>query len=140
MLVAITFTSCQVDTEEIAFEHDQCNYCKMSIVDRRHAAQFVTKKGKQYKYDSIECMVHALNENNDIGLPALLKVADYETRKMTDAGKATYLISPEIRSPMGEFLSAFETQEKAILAQKQHSGTLYSWDELKQFLKKKKSK
>lgn len=30
----------------------------MTIVDKQHAAQVVTKKGKAYSFDAIECMVH----------------------------------------------------------------------------------
>ena len=57
--------SCKVEPEAIEYGKDQCSFCEMNIVDKTHAAQYVTKKGKQFKFDAIECMVNDLNEKNE---------------------------------------------------------------------------
>jgi len=104
----------------------------MNIVDKQHAAQYVTKKGKQFKFDAIECMVNDVVAKNDENSIAKLLVADYGTDgNMVDATSATYLICKEIKSPMGAFLSAFSTNEKAMETQKKLGGDIYTWTTLK---------
>lgn len=134
LLLAI---SCKVAPEPIEYGKDQCDFCKMNIVDQTHSAQFVTAKGKQFKFDAIECMVNYLDQNNEEKI-AFLLVADYgNPGEMTHAEKATYLISPSIKSPMGANLSAFSEKKLAKEAQQKHSGEIYAWETLKQKLSDK---
>jgi copper chaperone NosL len=123
--------SCNVEPEKIDYGKDQCSFCVMNIVDKTHSAQYVTKKGKQFKFDAIECLVHDLNENDESDL-AIILVANYDNPgEMIDAAKATYLISPEIKSPMGANLSAVLTLEIANELQQKHTGEIYTWETLK---------
>ncbi|MEA1785224.1 nitrous oxide reductase accessory protein NosL [Arenibacter sp. GZD96] len=127
---ALLLIGCKVDPEPINYGTDGCRFCSMTIVDRQHAAQIVTKKGKAYKFDATECMLHYLNELETAQI-ALYLVNDYNTpSELIDATKATYLISPGIPSPMGAFLTAFSTHEEAAFAQEGHTGTVYSWPAL----------
>lgn len=122
--------SCKVEPEPINFGHDACHFCKMTIVDQQHAAQYVTKKGKQFKFDAIECMVLQLEEVDQQTIGILL-VSDYsQPNHMTNAKQATYLICKEIKSPMGAFLSGFENQEMASSTKTDLGGDLYTWQEL----------
>jgi copper chaperone NosL len=106
----------------------------MNIVDKTHAAQYVTKKGKQFKFDAIECMVNDVSEKKQEEL-AILLVANYGSPgEMIPAKTATFLISKEIKSPMGANLSAFSMLEKAQEFQHKHSGKIYSWEALQQKL------
>ena len=124
--------SCKIEPETIDFGKDQCSFCIMNIVDKTHASQYVTKKGKQFKFDAIECMVNGLNEKNEDDI-AILLVANYgNPGEMIDAATATFLISKEIKSPMGANLSAFSSRNKAEELQQKHGGTIYSWETLKQ--------
>lgn len=130
-LIFVILTACSIEPVPIDYGKDACHYCKMNIVDRQHAAEIVTKKGKAFKYDSIECMLNDF-KNRDKNEIALFLIADYATPgKFVDATKATYLISDAIPSPMGANLTGFERKENAIKIQKEKSGTLYSWNELK---------
>jgi copper chaperone NosL len=124
------FFSCDIAPEEINYGTDACSFCKMTIVDQKHASQYVTKKGKQYKFDAIECMVNDISENGQEHLGILL-VADFENPgNMVDADHAVYMINEAIKSPMGANLSGFASQEAAESIQKEHGGKLYSWKEL----------
>lgn len=129
--------SCKVSPEAIEYGKDQCSFCKMNIVDKTHAAQLVTAKGKQFKFDAIECMVNYLGENSE-EKTALLLVANYgNPGEMIDAESAAYLISSEIKSPMGANLSALSTIEKAQELQQKHSGEIFTLETLKQKLSDK---
>jgi len=102
----------------------------MTVVDKQHAAQFMTKKGKTYSFDAIECMLNHAKEidENDV---ATFLVNDYQTPgELIEANQATFLISKNIPSPMGEYLSAFNGIENAQAAKEQHGGDLFTWSEL----------
>jgi copper chaperone NosL len=109
----------------------------MTIVDRQHASQLVTSKGKVYKFDAIECMINYADENQDTEY-AHTVICDFkQPGELIDATKAAYLISPEISSPMGAFLSGFKTKEEAIITQKEYGGSIYNWIELNNHFKNK---
>lgn len=131
VLVLLT-VSCKAEPDAIEYGKDQCSFCIMNIVDKTHSAQYVTKKGKQFKFDAIECMVNDLTEKNEDDM-AIILVADYgKPGQMVDAESATFLISMEIKSPMGANLSAFSTKELAIETQEKHTGQIFTWNALKQ--------
>ena len=123
--------SCNVEPAIINYGSDGCYFCKMTIVDQQHAAQFVTKKGKQFKFDAIECMLNEMSEK-EISNIAIYMVSDYASpQSMTDAQNATFLISPEIKSPMGANLSAFSKKGNAQQFIKTNEDKLYSWATIK---------
>lgn len=131
LIILTLLVACKVEESPINYGKDACHFCKMTIVDKQHAAEIVTKKGKPYKYDAIECMVRELNneDENDI---ALVLINDYSTPgKLVDARSATYLISENLPSPMGANLTGFQNKLDAELVYKEKSGKLLTWNELK---------
>lgn len=131
-----TLIGCTSTPKPIAYGSDGCHFCSMTIVDKQHAAQFMTKKGRSYTFDATECMINHLKEI-DPSTIGLYLVNDYNAPGETvDATEATYLISENIPSPMGEFLTAFATHEDAQKAQTRNQGTLYTWNELLERFKK----
>lgn len=124
--------SCAIEAEKIEYGSDACAFCKMTIVDQQHAAQYVTKKGKQFKFDAIECMVNDLSEK-DLDQMAIVLVATYDQPgELIAAAKATYLVSEKIKSPMGANLSAFSAAQTAKDTQAENGGDIYFWPELLQ--------
>ena len=129
-LLLAFFLSCSVEPKPINYGSDGCHFCSMTIVDQQHAAQFITKKGKPFKFDATECMLNHLKEIDKATI-ALFLVNDYNVPgELIDAKKATYLISNNIPSPMGEFLTAFATKKEAEIAQTKNQGNLFTWEEL----------
>lgn len=127
----ILLTGCNSAPKPIAYGSDGCYFCSMTIVDKQHAAQFMTKKGRSYAFDASECMLNHLKKIDKETI-ALFLVNDYTAPgEMIDATNATYLISKNIPSPMGEFLTAFGTKEAAQSAQAENQGELFTWEELK---------
>ena len=128
----MTLSSCSIESEEINYGKESCHFCKMTIVDTQHASEVVTTKGKVFKYDAIECMINDLKKKEGTDI-ALLFINDYANPKaLIDAKTATYLISEQIKSPMGAFLSGFNTKEEALKIQKESGGKLYSWSKIQQ--------
>jgi len=131
-LCLILFSACTVEPQDINYGKDACSYCKMNIVDQQHAAEIVTKKGKVYKYDAIECMLQD-EENNAEESTAFFLTMDYENpNNFLDAKAATYLISENIPSPMGANLSAFSAEDRAENIKAEKGGNVYSWTQIKE--------
>ena len=137
ILMFFILISCSVEPKVIKYGDDHCFHCDMTVVDKTHSAQYVTKKGKAYMFDAVECLTMKINkENNERDLEFIL-VADYVTPgKLVDAKKATYLISEKIKSPMGANLSAFFDKKIADDYLEKHGGKLYTWNSLKQHFSK----
>jgi len=135
--IALLVSSCKVEPKKIKYGNDHCYNCDMTVVSKTHAAEFVTKKGRSYMFDAAECLVWKLaKDNNEMDMEYIF-VSDYaHPGNLIDAKTATYLISKNLKSPMGANLSAFKTAESAKKAQSMHSGKLYSWSELKEKIKR----
>lgn len=130
--LALILASCSIEPSKIEYGKDACHFCTMTIVEKTHATEIVTKKGKSFKYDAIECMHNDLlkRDNNEI---ELFFVTDYLNPTMLiDAKTATYLISPAIQSPMGANLSAFATKAEAENFIKTDSDKLFNWQEIQE--------
>lgn len=129
-LSLLILAACGGEPRPIEYGSDMCVFCKMTIVDKQHAAMAVTDKGKVYKFDAIECLVPFLHSQENKAFRQL-SVNDYETPgAMMDAEASTYLISREIPSPMGAYLSAFSSREKAMQMQTAKGGELFDWEAL----------
>ncbi|MEG9326802.1 nitrous oxide reductase accessory protein NosL [Salinimicrobium catena] len=126
-LVFLTIlVSCSQEPEPIDYGNEACHFCEMTIVNPAFSAQAVSTKGKQYKYDAIECMVNDLLQK-DIEM-AVLKVADHSRPgSMIDAEKAAFIINDSIKSPMGANLAALKRSE---VSPNNESGRVLTWAEL----------
>ena len=131
ILVLWFVSSCSSGPEPINYGEDACEFCRMTIVDSQHAAQLVTEKGRNYKYDAIECMINDLNQWERPPVEIHL-VADYASPgSMTDALKANYLISEEIPSPMGAYLSGFSSESDRNNTHQSVGGDRFNWEQLR---------
>jgi copper chaperone NosL len=128
--ILLLFLSCNVSPKPINYGSDGCHFCSMTIVDKVHAAEVVTKKGKVYKFDATECMINFMAEFDTSEIELYLSNNYTEPEALIDATKATFLISKNIPSPMGAFLSAFKNKADAEKFQTEKGGELYSWPEL----------
>lgn len=103
-------TSCSKEVSTIEYGSDQCEHCKMSLTDKKYGALIFTKKGKNHKFDAAECMLDYVKEGkiNEKEIDKYFVINLTEPGVLTDAAEATYLISPELSSPMGENISSFK--------------------------------
>lgn len=131
----LLFFSCNVSPQAIDYGNDGCYFCSMTIVDKIHAAEIVTNKGKVYKFDATECMINFMDEFDTSEIELYLSNNYTEPETLIDATQATFIISENIPSPMGAFLSAFKNKVEAEKVQTEKGGNLYSWNELLAHLK-----
>ena len=134
VLAATAFMQCSIKPQPIVYGTDGCHFCSMTIVDTQHAAQIVTKKGKAFKFDAIECMINYRKEINPDDIAQYVCNHYTTPEELIDATQATFLISEGIPSPMGAYLTAFDSDSEAESAQSQHECKLFTWDELLEHL------
>jgi copper chaperone NosL len=126
-LFLVVLNACNPESKPIVYGEDKCEYCRMSIVDQRFGGEIVTQKGKVYKYDAVEDK-HVEDESK---LKLVLTNAYDSPGKLTDVNSCYYLISKNMPSPMGMFLNPFVSLEAATVTQKEQSGAILSWKELR---------
>lgn len=129
--------ACSGGPEPIHYGKDGCDFCKMIIVDSHFGAELVTSKGKIYKFDSIECMIHYFRQNSGLNIvSALMLVTDHSRPgEMIDARKAGYLVSEKLPSPMGASLSAFIHADSLHANLMRFGGQSMQWEELLHVIK-----
>ena len=130
VIIMLPFNSCKVEAEKIVYGEDGCHFCSMTVVDKIHGAEMVTKKGKVFKFDAMECLINFSKEVNPEDVALYLTNHYNDPEELIDATKATFLISQDLPSPMGAFLTAFENKKDADEVHKEKGGELYSWEEL----------
>ncbi len=131
--LVLIVSSCKPEGKPIDYGHDKCDYCMMTIVDQRFGCEVVTKKGKVYKFDAVECMVNYVSEKveDENGLALLFTNTHDHPGKFIDAHSAKYLVSKNMPSPMGMYINPFGDAAEAQKMQQQNGGEIFSWDELR---------
>jgi copper chaperone NosL len=126
------FVACSTKPEQLAFGTDACHFCKMTLMDKKFGAEIVTKKGKVYKFDDMNCFLNYYNSGYEAieDLEHLLVVDFSSDGKLIDAKEAFYIKSPEIRSPMDGQLAAFESKENMDKFKKEWRGIYLAWGEV----------
>ncbi len=130
MFAAITY-GCTVEPEPLAYGTDVCHTCKMTLMDDKFGAEIVTKKGKVYKFDDVNCMLGFYHSDfEEQGNVAHLLVVNFaQPTKLIDATNSWYLKSELIRSPMASGIAAFAAEEEYLLYKKEWKAILMSWGE-----------
>lgn len=134
IMIPVFAVSCKVGPRPINYGEDMCHFCWMTIVDRTHGTEVVTKKGKVYKFDSIECLLNFKRKGEvDPADIAYYLVSDlYSDGEFVEAASATFLRCEQIPSPMGGYLSAFDDRSKAEDVHREMGGSLYDWASLQE--------
>lgn len=125
----IILGACAIEPEPIRYGEDNCVHCRMTIMDHRYGTEIVTDKGKVYKFDSVECLIEFMEDNKDGDEKfSLVLVTPFDQPdKLVNAYESHVLHSQDLPSPMGMFLSAFETETAGLSFKESHGGKLYPW-------------
>jgi len=123
-------SSCQPKEKAIVYGQDECQHCRMMIVEKQYGTELVTKKSKVYKFDSVECLIDYLRtdeiDENEVALSLVTSFNQPEVlRPVKDS---YYLYSIKLPSPMGMFLTAFESKAAAEEAKSKYGGEVMDWE------------
>jgi copper chaperone NosL len=131
-ILMLLFVSCSVDPQPLQYGKDICHTCKMTLVDKKFGAEIVTKKGKVYKFDDINCMINFHNSGyEEAENMARWLVVDFANpEKLIDTQHAFFVKTDQIRTPMASEVAAFASEDDYKKFNKKWKGILLSWGEL----------
>lgn len=131
ILMVIILHGCgEREPEPIQLHKDACAYCKMSISVGNFASEFITRKGRVYKFDDITCMYAYAQENNETEIDRYY-VADYsKANNLINATAAWYIHSDQIKSPMAGGIAAFSERSAAEGMGKIMNVPVKTWSEI----------
>lgn len=105
----------------------------MTIADQRFRSEAITKKGKAYFFDSIECL-SAWSQDHSEEIHSAW-VGDFlQNGSWIDLKKAYIMQSGKLNSPMGAGLSAYGSEESFKRAKQLYAGRLLKNEELSDFI------
>ena len=134
LATVVVLANCQrlnQTVQPVAIEpSDMCSYCRMSISEKRYAAELIDSENQDFKFDDIGCMTNFLNQKkNDAAIRGTF-VMDYEHPTWIKAEKAFYVRSSEFQTPMNGGIVAFRDEASARGAAAKYHGTLLRFDEV----------
>lgn len=133
---ALIFMACGIDTspKPINVQKDACAGCKMTIMESKFAAEFISDKGKCFKFDDVCCMFHYIGKNykNPEIEVKMMYIADFaHDGVLLDITKAYLVLGDEIKSPMNGGVAAFATMQEATnYAKLMNAEVIDSWKRL----------
>jgi len=116
LTIGLFFTGCEKkkigDVEQIHWDRDMCERCKMAISERKFAFEIINpNNGKSYKFDDIGCAVLWMDEEK---IPwkdrAIFWITDAKTGKWINARTAYY--TDDSITPMAYGLAAYTKETK----------------------------
>ena len=115
-LLALLGACAPAGPRPIAYGHDSCAFCRMTVSDSRYGAELVTAKGRVQTFDSIECLASACIAARGRGesAPRALQVTDARRPgTLIDAAGARFTRITGPGSPMGKGLAAYSSGSDA---------------------------
>ena len=133
LLAALLLAACapkadELQPPEIAYGHDLCEACGMLIDQPHMAAATLGTDGRPYKFDEIGDMIQFHAEHPTVQVQAWF-VHDYKSEGWLRAEGGFFVYSPELQTPMGHGLAAFETETDALAFAEQWQTDVLSFDE-----------
>jgi len=132
LISLLLLAACSVEPRAINYGEDVCHHCKMKLMDPHYGAEVVTKKGKIYIFDDVNCLMSFLEseEIEEENIQHLL-ITDYENPEtLTDATLAFYLKSDQFKTPMASQIVAFSDYETLKGYKIKNGGVYMAWGEL----------
>jgi|APHig6443717497_1056834.scaffolds.fasta_scaffold257893_1 copper chaperone NosL len=122
--------SCKNEMRPIEYGKDNCEQCRMTVMNPKFGAGMLTSKGKVFTFDAGECLVRYVKANG-INEKDQYFMSDYtKPGTLIDATKSAYLHGDSIQSPMGGNLASFKDLASAKVAQSSLGGQILTWEEL----------
>ena len=130
-MVLLIFSGCSTDPQPFKIGTDACSFCKMSITTEKFGAEFVTSKGRIYKFDDTHCLVGYLNakpKEED----GMVWFADFaKAGHFVSSSDALLLQSDDLKSPMGGNIAAFSSTTDLSTYEAQFKGKTLTWQDIK---------
>ncbi|MDX2285108.1 MAG: hypothetical protein NW241_13165 [Bacteroidia bacterium] len=124
------FQSCKTPgPEPIRYGQDACHACKMTLTDKRFGAEIVTKTGKVYKFDDLNCLDGHLRAGavEPAQVAGRYAVDFLHVNSFVPLEQAFLLRSEAIRSPMRSDLAVFRSAAARDSVRARSGGEALDW-------------
>jgi copper chaperone NosL len=131
VLLILFSAGCSSQPQPINFGKDNCDFCKMTLMDKHYGAEIITKKGKVYKFDDLNCFVGFEKEGSvEAAQIAGRYVVDYQGNgQLIAAETAFYLYSNNLKTPMASGVAAFADEAGRDQVLEQTGGETKTWQQ-----------
>jgi len=109
VLAMFTISACSTGPEPIRYGQDECTHCKMTLTDKRFGAEIVTRKGKVFKFDDLNCLVSYL-KSGAVAKDQIAQVVAVDFKNSNvfiEVEQAFFLHNEAIKSPMRGDVASF---------------------------------
>ena len=131
VLLLFMFLSCTgQQPRAVRLNEDECAYCKMTINDNRYTTQVVSKKGRQYLFDDISCMVLFRKDHPEIAFQQYYAADFCAPHDFTPVEMLTFISSDSLRSPMRGNIAGFTKADSARVYQQKFTATQLQWSDI----------
>jgi copper chaperone NosL len=131
-MLIILLSSCNEQPSAFNIGKDNCDDCKMTIMDAKFGGEIITKKGRVYKFDDAHCLANFIKSNNvkkeEIAGIAFMNYENPNT--FLKAESAFFVVSPQLKSPMNSNAAAFANEQAAQKTAKEANGVVENWNKL----------
>ena len=128
----VFLSACSTAPEKFNYGKDNCAECSMTIMEPKFGAEIVTKKGKIFKFDDVHCIANFIKSGKvrQQDLQRTLFIDYDNSNNFLDAEAVSFVVSPQLKSPMNSNAAAFSSKAKADEVSEKTGGQVVSWTEL----------
>ena len=131
IILLVSITSCSTDPQAIKSGSDACHFCKMTITQVNFGSEWITEKGRVYKFDDTHCLIGYLKANPKEEKGQVWFADFAKSGNFVPSDKALLLQSENLKSPMGGNTAAFSTAEDQNRFLDQFKGKKLTWQDIK---------
>lgn len=133
--LVVALFGCHGGPPDISWNADTCDFCRMTISERRFAAAATTATGRTVRFDAIECLTGWVMAQPQG--PRAIWVTDAEAPgTLIPVDNARFFRLASGHSPMGKgFIAVAATRDLPLLAAKYGEGPL-TWDQIRVIVKR----
>ncbi len=128
VLMLCLLQSCASGPQPINYGSDACDFCKMRIVDKKFAAEWVTEKGKVYRFDDLHCLASFRKNEGSSGNAYVNAFAG--SQELNKAVDLFYIKSDALKTPMNGKVAAFTNEAAANEFATNNGGRRLSWQQI----------
>lgn len=124
--------ACSTEPQPINFGKDNCDFCKMTLMDNHYGAELVTKKGKVYKFDDLNCFTGFEKEGSVPADQIAGRFAvDYQGNgQLIPVETAFFLYSDKLSTPMASGVAVFADEAGRDQVFQQTGGEKKTWQQV----------
>jgi copper chaperone NosL len=126
---------CDTTPQPIEYGKDNCAECTMTLVDEHFGTEFISGKGKVFKFDDVNCMIAFINrEPAKSDSKAKLLIIDFDQPgQFLAVAEAAFLKHKDLRTPMRSDIGAFISADAAEAVNKKlgGGGTVLKWSDIR---------